>query len=59
VASNARGVLFGAMDALINATPLARRLHSVYAPVAKTSVNALAGIVIDLACGFVIAAVFV
>jgi len=38
--------------------PLAQRLYDVYKPIAKTSVNALAGIVIDLAYGFILAAVF-
>jgi hypothetical protein len=52
------GLLFGVMDALINANPLAIRLHAVYAPIAKTQVNAPAGIAIDLAYGFVIAGVF-
>jgi hypothetical protein len=56
--SIAAGLAFGVLDAVINANPLARRLSAVYAPLAKTRVNALAGIVIDLAYGFVIAAVF-
>lgn len=52
------GVLFGAMDAVINANPLAQKLYAVYAPVAKTEVNAAAGIAIDLAYGVVIAGIF-
>lgn len=53
------GVLFGMMDALINANPLAQQLLSVYAPLARTSINAPAGIAIDLAYGFAITAVYI
>jgi hypothetical protein len=52
------GVLFGILDGLINANPMAQRLHEVYKPIARTSVNVLAGITIDLVYGFVMAAVF-
>ena len=52
------GLLFGVMDAVINANPLAQRLNAAYAPVMKTDINAAAGIAIDLAYGLVIAAVF-
>jgi tetrahydromethanopterin S-methyltransferase subunit B len=52
------GLIFGVMDGLINANPLARRLAEVYAPVARTGVNVLAGIAIDLVYGFAIAGVF-
>ena len=57
--STGAGFLFGVMDALINANPLAQRLSAAYAPVMKTDINAAAGIVIDLVYGFVIAGVFV
>lgn len=57
--SLAAGLLFGTMDALINANPLGQRLNAVYAPVMKKDINAAAGIAIDLAYGFVIAGVFV
>ena len=59
LASVVTGVLFGAMDALIHANPYARRLNAVYAPVAKADVNAVAGSLIDLVYGVVIAFVFV
>ena len=59
IVSLATGVLFGAMDAAINANPLAQRLNAAYAPVARTGINVPAGIVIDLLYGFVIAGVFV
>jgi hypothetical protein len=52
------GILFGLLDALINANPLAQRLYEVYKPIAKTSINPIAGILIDLVYGFVMAGVF-
>ena len=52
------GILFGVLDGLINANPLAQRLYEVYKPIAKTSINPLAGIVIDLVYGFIMAGVF-
>ncbi len=52
------GILFGILDGLINANPLATRLFEVYKPIAKTSLNVVAGIVIDLAYGFILAALF-
>jgi hypothetical protein len=52
------GILFGVLDGLINANPLARRLYQVYKPIAKTSINLPAGILIDLVYGFVMAGVF-
>jgi hypothetical protein len=52
------GILFGIMDGLINANPLAQRLYEVYKPIAKTTINVPAGIVIDLVYGFVMAGVF-
>ena len=58
IVSVVSGILFGTLDGIINANSLAQRLHNVYKPIAKTSVNALAGIVIDLAYGFILAAVF-
>jgi hypothetical protein len=52
------GILFGLLDGVINANPLARRLYEVFKPIAKTSLNPLAGVVIDLVYGFVMAGVF-
>jgi hypothetical protein len=52
------GILFGVLDGLINANPLAQRLYAVYKPIAKTSVNLPAGVAIDLVYGFVMAGVF-
>ena len=52
------GLLFGILDGLIHANPVAEKLYQVYKPIARTSVNAPAGIAIDLAYGFIMAAIF-
>ena len=52
------GILFAILDGVINANPLAQRLYAVYQPIARTSINPLAGMAIDLAYGFVMAGVF-
>ena len=52
------GILFGIMDGLINANSLAQKLYAIFKPIARTSINPLAGIVIDLVYGFVMAGVF-
>lgn len=56
--SVAGGILFGILDGTINANPLAQRLYAVYKPIARTSVNPVAGILIDLVYGFIMAGVF-
>jgi hypothetical protein len=38
------GILFGILDGLINANPIANKLYEVYTPIAKTSVNLMAGL---------------
>ena len=58
IVSIASGVLFGILDGLINANPIAIKLFEVYKPIAKTSVNFVAGMIIDLAYGFILAALF-
>ena len=58
IVSVASGILFGVLDGLINANPLAQRLYDVYKPIAKTSVNPVAGMAIDIVYGFVMAGVF-
>ena len=58
IVSIVSGVLFGILDGVINANPLAQRLYAVYKPIAKTSLNLPAGIVIDLVYGFIMAGVF-
>ena len=52
------GILFGIMDGLINANPLAQRLYEVYKPIAKTAINIPSGIAIDLVYGFIMAGIF-
>jgi hypothetical protein len=58
VVSIVGGILFGVLDGVINANPLAQRLYQVYQPIAKPSIDPLAGIVIDLVYGFVMTGVF-
>jgi hypothetical protein len=55
----AAGVAFLVTDAILNANPLAQRLYAPYGPIARSSVNALAGSLIDLAYGLVLAILFV
>jgi len=52
------GILFGIMDALIQANPLAQKLYRVYQPIARTSIHMSAGIIIDLIYGFLMAGIF-
>jgi len=54
----ASGLLFGIMDALINVNPIAERLYEFNVPIRRTSVDVIAGVVIDLAYGFILMAVF-
>jgi hypothetical protein len=58
IVSIVSGVLFGVLDAVINANPLAQRMYEVYKPLARTSINPVAGMAIDLAYGFIMAGVF-
>jgi hypothetical protein len=52
------GILFGVLDAVINANSLAQKLYEVYKTIAKTSINPIIGIAIDLVYGFVMAGIF-
>jgi hypothetical protein len=52
------GLLFGLMDGVLHANPLAAKLFEVYKPIARKSVNMAAGIVIDLIYGFALAGIF-
>ena len=58
VVSLVGGILFGVMDAAINANALAQRLFAVYRPIARTSIDAPVGIVIDLVYGFALAGIY-
>ena len=52
------GILFGILGGVIHANPLAQRLYEIYKPIARTSFNPLAGILIDLVYGCIMAGVF-
>ncbi len=58
VVSIVSGILFGVLDGVINANPLAQSLYQVYQPIARPSIDVAAGVLIDLAYGFVMAGVF-
>ncbi len=58
IVSVVSGVLFGILDGLINANPIAVRLFEVFKPIARTSLNFVAGLIIDLTYGFILAALF-
>ena len=58
IVSVGSGLLFGVLDGVINANPLALKLYQVYAPIAKKSINPIAGMGIDLAYGFIMAGIF-
>jgi hypothetical protein len=58
VVSLVSGLLFAVLDGLVNANPLARDLYQTFKPIAKTSINVTAGILIDLVYGFVMAGLF-
>lgn len=58
IVSVVSGILFGILDGVTHANPLAQKLYEVYKPIAKTSINPLAGIFIDLLYGFIMAGVF-
>ena len=53
------GLAFLVLDGVMNANPLAQRLYAAYQPIARSSVNAAAGSVIDLAFGVILAVLFV
>lgn len=58
IVSVVNGILFGILDGIIHANPVAIRLFEAYAPIARSTINAPAGIVIDMAYGFVMGFVF-
>jgi hypothetical protein len=58
IVSIVSGILFGVMDGIININPLAKRLYEVYKPIARTTLNPLKGIIIDLVYGFVMSILF-
>lgn len=54
----AGGILFGILDGVIHANPLARRLYEVYKPISRTSLSPVTGIVLDLVFGLAMAGLF-
>ena len=54
----ASGLLFALLDGLINANPLGRRINEPYRPIARTSINLVAGTVIDILYGLAMAGLF-
>jgi hypothetical protein len=54
----ASGILFGLLDGMINANPVAVNLYAVFSPIARQSINIPAGMVIDVLFGFVLAGLF-
>ena len=58
IVSLGSGILFGIMDGLINANPLAVKLYEVYKPLAKPSINFVMGIIIDIVYGFILAGLY-
>jgi hypothetical protein len=58
IASILSGLLFGLLDGVINANPVATGLYAVFSPLVRPSINVPAGIVIDLAYGFLLAGLF-
>jgi hypothetical protein len=52
------GLLFGTLDGIINGNPYAVKLMECYKPIAKTTINIPAGLLIDLFYGFVISGIF-
>lgn len=58
IVSIAGGLLFGTLDALLNANPYAQKLYTVYKPIMRKDINAVLGTIIDLIYGFIMAGIF-
>lgn len=58
LASLGMGILFVLLDVLLNANPLAQRVHRAYEPIARKTLNPLPAVLIDIAYGFVIAGLY-
>jgi hypothetical protein len=52
------GVAFLILDGALNANPLARELYAAYKPIARWSVDAMAGLMVDLGYGVILAVLF-
>ena len=58
IVSVVNGLVFGILDGIINANPYAQKMFQAYKPIAKTSINAPVGIIIDLLYGFIMGFIF-
>lgn len=52
------GIIFGFLDGLIHANPIAENLYDIYEPISRDSINVIAGIIIDIVYGFILCGVF-
>jgi hypothetical protein len=52
------GLVFGILDGLIHANPIAQKLLLVFQPIARPSANIPVGVTIDIMYGFILAGVF-
>lgn len=52
------GFVFGILDGIIHANPIAENLYDVYKPIARDTINVIAGIIIDIVYGFILCGVF-
>jgi hypothetical protein len=59
VVSLAAGAAFLMLDGFLNANPLAQHVYAAYRPIARSSINVLAGSLVDLAYGVILVALFV
>jgi len=58
IVSLAGGVLFGALDGILNGNPLGQNLLEFFRPITRPALNFRAGILFDLISGFVLAGLF-
>ncbi|NQT62699.1 MAG: hypothetical protein HQ556_07050 [Candidatus Marinimicrobia bacterium] len=52
------GILFGVLDVVVNANPIAQKLYAAYKPIMRTRISPTLGTLIDLAYGFILAGIF-
>lgn len=58
VVSVTSGLVFGVLDGLIHANPIAIKVYRLYKPIQRTKINVPIGILIDLIYGFIMAGLF-
>lgn len=59
VVSLASGIIFGILDGIINANPLAKKLKDSFKTIRRKSINIPAGFIIDIFYGFIMAGAFI